>query len=109
MRLFSFAQGYRFWLPLADFEYADRISRNAKYSEHSIMLTEHTTTNNLALRPREAAKAMGISERSLWEWTHRGDVPFVRIGRTILYPVDALRDWLNRHAGTAKGGEHDSR
>ncbi|MSR59847.1 MAG: DNA-binding protein [Planctomycetaceae bacterium] len=68
------------------------------------MATEKVAPNNLALRPREAAKALGVSERSLWEWTHRGDVPHVRIGRTILYPVDALRDWLNRRAGSAKGG-----
>ena len=61
--------------------------------EKTTMATENVTTNNLALRPREAAKALGVSERSLWEWTHRGDVPHFRIGRTILYPVDSLREW----------------
>jgi excisionase family DNA binding protein len=73
------------------------------------MATKNVTTDNLALRPREAAKALGVSERSLWEWTHRGDVPHVRIGRTILYPVDALRNWLNRQADVAKGGDDDPR
>jgi excisionase family DNA binding protein len=52
----------------------------------------------LALRPREAAKALGISERLLWEWTDRGIVPCVRMGKAILYPVDSLRDWLKRQA-----------
>ena len=52
----------------------------------------------LAMRPREAAKALGISERLLWEWTDRGVVPHVRLGRAILYPVDSLRDWLQRQA-----------
>lgn len=73
------------------------------------MTTDNITADNLALRPREAAKALGVSERSLWEWTHRGDVPHVRIGRTILYPVDALRDWLRRRAEAAKGGQNDPR
>jgi excisionase family DNA binding protein len=68
------------------------------------MATENLATDNLALRPREAAKALGVSERSLWEWTHRGDVPHVRIGRTILYPVDALRNWLCRRTDVTKGG-----
>jgi excisionase family DNA binding protein len=77
--------------------------------ETTTMATENITAENLALRPREAAKALGVSERSLWEWTHRGDVPHVRIGRTIMYPVDALRAWLNRQAGTAKGVEHEPR
>jgi excisionase family DNA binding protein len=68
--------------------------------EYATMATTNDLAgSSLALRPREAAKALGVSERSLWEWTHRGDVPHVRIGRTILYPVDGLRAWLNRQAG----------
>jgi excisionase family DNA binding protein len=61
----------------------------------------------LALRPREAAKALGISERLLWEWTDRGIVPCVRMGKAILYPVDSLRDWLKREAqqGTLANSE----
>jgi len=58
----------------------------------------------LAMRPRDAAKALGISERLLWEWTNRGTVPHVRLGRAILYPVDSLREWLRQQArdGTAE-------
>lgn len=52
----------------------------------------------LSMRPREAAKALGISERLLWEWTDRGVVPHVHLGKAILYPVDALRDWLREQA-----------
>ncbi len=52
----------------------------------------------LAMRPREAAKALGISERLLWEWTDRGVVPHIRLGKAILYPVDSLREWLQRQA-----------
>ena len=66
----------------------------------------------LALRPREAAAALGVSERTLWDWTQRGDVPHVRRGKTIMYPVSALTRWLDEQA-TAKaaveGGEHDPR
>jgi excisionase family DNA binding protein len=52
----------------------------------------------LALRPREAAKALGISERLLWEHTERGVIPHIRLGKAILYPVDSLRDWLKKQA-----------
>jgi excisionase family DNA binding protein len=52
----------------------------------------------LAMRPREAAKALGISERLLWEWTDRGVVPHVRLGKAILYPVDSLQEWLRQQA-----------
>ena len=55
----------------------------------------------LALRPREAASALGISERLLWSITNRGEIPHVKLGRVTLYPVDVLRDWLDAKA--AKG------
>ena len=40
-----------------------------------------TTANRLALRPKEAAKALGISERLLWTKTNCNEVPHCRIGR----------------------------
>ena len=54
----------------------------------------------LAMRPREAAKSLGVSERLLWEWTDRGVVPHVRLCKAILYPVDSLREWLKRQTQT---------
>ena len=50
----------------------------------------------LSMRPREAALALGISERLLWDWTRQGLVPHVRIGGVVVYPTDALRDWLRK-------------
>jgi len=60
----------------------------------------------LALRPREAAKALGISERMLWSLTApRGAIPAVRIGTCVLYPVTGLQAWLDRQAqGAPEGG-----
>jgi len=70
------------------------------------MATDNLTADSLALRPRAAAKALGISERLLWDWTHNGDIPHVRVGggRAIVYPVDLLRAWLSRKAQTGNGG-----
>lgn len=61
----------------------------------------------LSMRPREAAKALGISERLLWEWTDRGIVPCVRMGKAILYPVDVLRDWLKNQTQLASAKDSD--
>jgi len=56
----------------------------------------------LALRPREAARVLGVSTRTLWTWTKTGHVPHVRVGggkrKTTLYPVAELRAWLARNA-----------
>ena len=58
----------------------------------------------LALRPREAARALGIGERKLWEITadKTSGIPHVRFGRAIVYPVHELERWLEEQA--AKGG-----
>jgi len=61
----------------------------------------------LAMRPREAAKALGISERLLWEWTDRGAVPHIRLGKAILYPVDSLREWLRQRTQATVAEQSD--
>lgn len=67
-----------------------------------------TNQSPLALRPREAAKALGISPRLLWQLTHDGHIPCVRVGngkrRTVLYPTAELQAWLGRKSEGAKGG-----
>lgn len=65
---------------------------------------------SLALRPRDAAKALGISPRTLWGLTApRGPIPCLRIGhgkrQTVLYPVAELQAWLSRQAEQVKRGE----
>jgi excisionase family DNA binding protein len=55
-----------------------------------------TTAPTLLLTPPEAAKALGISTRTLWTLTASGDVPSLKIGRLVRYPVDALRDWIDQ-------------
>ena len=72
------------------------------------------TVDPLALRPREAAKALGISARTLWGLTApRGPIPCLRIGhgkrQTVLYPVAHLQAWLSRQAEAVRGGDDDAR
>lgn len=55
----------------------------------------------LALRPAEAAVALGIGRRMLWAMTVDGTLPHVKLGRCTLYPTDLLREWL---AEQAQGG-----
>jgi excisionase family DNA binding protein len=64
----------------------------------------------LALRPREAAKALGISPRLLWQLTHDGHIPCLRVGsgkrRTVLYPTADLQIWLTRQAKSSDEDKH---
>ena len=58
----------------------------------------------LALRSKETARAIGISERKLWEITadQTSGIPHLRLGRAVLYPIRELQDWL---ASRAKAGK----
>lgn len=61
-----------------------------------------STGVRLALRPKEAAAALGIGERMLWSLTNRGEIPHVKLGRATLYPVADLERWLSERAGSGR-------
>lgn len=52
----------------------------------------------LLLTAREAAKALAVSEKTLWSLTTpRGTIPAIRVGeRSLRYSVRALEDWIAR-------------
>jgi hypothetical protein len=60
----------------------------------------------LALRPREAAQALGISQRLLAVFTADGTIPHLRLGRVVLYGVDSLRGFL-REQSTKRSSASD--
>lgn len=53
-----------------------------------------SATSDRLLRPREAAEWLKISERSLWSLTQRGDLPAVRIGRSVRYDLADLNTYV---------------
>lgn len=60
------------------------------------------TPLRLALRPKEAAAALGIGERLLWELSNRGELPHVKLGRCVVYPVADLERWLSERAAEGR-------
>ena len=63
--------------------------------------------NNPPIKPgtmseKEAAEFLGISPRKLWGMRASGDIPFMRCGTRVLYPVDALQRWITEQ--TEGGG-----
>jgi excisionase family DNA binding protein len=58
------------------------------------LFTTAPAVEPLALRPRDAAVALGISERLLQDWAKAHGLPCLRLGQVVLYPVDEVRRWL---------------
>lgn len=55
-------------------------------------------SEKLALRFREAAKAIGISERLLATLVAEKRVPHLRVNTVVLFPIRELQQWLTAEA-----------
>ena len=61
------------------------------------------------MRPREAARFAGVSEKTLANWRVLDQGPyFVKRGGRIFYPFDALKDWVE-HDTSKKGADDKGR
>ena len=52
------------------------------------------TAGRFLMTAREAAQALAISPRKLWDLTKHGDIPHVRIGRSVRYAPADLQSWI---------------
>lgn len=50
----------------------------------------------LLLSIREAARLLGVCERTIWTLTKERQLPHVRIGRRVLFSRKALHDWITQ-------------
>ncbi|MCA9055957.1 MAG: helix-turn-helix domain-containing protein [Planctomycetaceae bacterium] len=55
---------------------------------------ESTEVSRLLLTAEQAAEALTISPRKLWELTNTGQLPCVRIGRAVRYDRADLEAWI---------------
>ncbi|MGE5607810.1 MAG: helix-turn-helix domain-containing protein [Bacillota bacterium] len=55
------------------------------------------------LTPRDAAERLTISERTLWGLAESGEVPCVRIGRSVRYDPADLRAYIDRRKRAIAG------
>jgi len=63
----------------------------------------------LLISANKAAETLGISPRSLWTQTQSGTIPFIKLGRRVMYSPSSLQDWVNKNivVGGGKNGEHN--
>ena len=48
----------------------------------------------LLLSPKEAAQALAVSERTLWQMGKDGVIASIRVGHSVRYPVAGLERWI---------------
>ena len=62
---------------------------NAKHDQNRL-------SDRLALSPKEAAAALGVSEGLVRKWLP--ELPHVHLGERVLIPVDQLKRWLQERS-----------
>jgi len=54
-------------------------------------------SSRLALRPKEAAEALGVSLGTLRKWMRDDGLPFIRLDGVVLIPRSELGEWMAAH------------
>ena len=79
-----------------------RIDRELEAGKGSLATSDSTPNelvhldDRLALRPKEAARTLGICERKLRELLP--ELPVIRLDGVVLIPTDSLREWCRERA-----------
>lgn len=62
--------------------------------------------SKMLLRPREVVDVTGYSRSMVYALIASGEIPSVRVGRTVRVPTDALKQWIGeRMASTDRKEE----
>jgi excisionase family DNA binding protein len=60
----------------------------------------------LLLRIPEAAARLGLGRSTVYELIQAGELPVVRIGKSVRIPSSRLEAWVELQARTAEGSQH---
>ncbi len=57
-------------------------------------------STRMALRPREAAEALGVCEKTLRKWMREDALPYLRVDGVVLIPCSSLEHWMEERVGS---------
>jgi excisionase family DNA binding protein len=60
------------------------------------------TMEDRALRVPEVAQRLGISRTKAWQMARAGELPTLRLGRSVRVPVSALARWIEEQTNDPK-------
>ena len=65
------------------------------------------TKVKLCLSAAEVSNQTGISISLVRKLTRSGEIPHIKVGRRVLYPADALAEWLTQKTVSGLDPEKD--
>ena len=56
-------------------------------------------SEKLAYSVSEAARVVGVSRPTMYNWLNQPNFPCLRVGGVVRIPIRAFEEWLNTQAG----------
>ena len=66
---------------------------------NTTVTTDRQCGLKLSLTYRETAEALGVCERAVWQLVRDGQLPALRIGRSVRIPLSAIHDFIEVNTG----------
>lgn len=76
------------------------VAADWREKEKALVTDERRRTAPLLLRLTEVAEQLGLGRSTVCQLLQRGDLPCVRIGRSVRVPADALAEWVRERVET---------
>jgi len=51
---------------------------------------------NKLLTPQEVADLLSVRKSTIYQWTHQGYIPFVKLGKFVRFNQDKVMEWVER-------------
>ena len=66
------------------------------------------TVERQLLRIAEAAEVLGIGRTRTYELTRKGELPSIRVGKSVRVPIGALKAWIEAKVNASQRDPNDS-
>jgi excisionase family DNA binding protein len=53
---------------------------------------------NRLLTCNEVANLLGVKPSTIYQWTHQGYIPHIKLGRVVRFRQDDIAKWLDKRA-----------
>ncbi|MCP4650470.1 MAG: helix-turn-helix domain-containing protein [PVC group bacterium] len=51
---------------------------------------------NKLLTPQEMADMLGVQKSTIYQWTHQGFIPYVKLGNLVRFRESAVNKWIEK-------------
>jgi len=53
---------------------------------------------NKLLTPQEMAEYLGVQKSTIYQWTHQGFIPHVKLGNLVRFKENTIDKWIEKRA-----------